>query len=76
MALVFSLLCGLKTAVMLSKLGASALVAILCATRAVYGAVPELPPIPTDLSTPVSQRIAFHGPTGAFHALYARETHF
>jgi len=37
--------------------------AVLSAVSAL-AVVSELPPIPADLSTPVQQRLAYHGPTG------------
>lgn len=37
---------------------------LACVPREAYATLPELPPIPKDLSTPVAQRLAFNGPTG------------
>ena len=37
---------------------------VALAAGSVLAAVSELAPIPADLSTPVQQRLAFHGPTG------------
>ncbi|KAF8307932.1 Metallo-dependent phosphatase [Clavulina sp. PMI_390] len=41
-----------------------ALAALLSATGAIADIVPELPPIPNDLTTPVQTRLAFNGDTG------------
>jgi len=49
---------------MFARTSGSIVLLLACASREVHALVPELPPIPGDLSTPVALRVAFNGPTG------------